>query len=172
MRHVELCRTVCIWQLHRPSACRMIHEVIMQPSCASPPCSMQPCSSPLPPFAQQLYLSSLVHLVLGNSLICRPARGDLVAVVGETFGDAAIRNMAARMRASPTGTQILADRPRVTVSQHLTSWHYYSSFLKCWLLQLLLSKGRHFSETTVRWDSCVFSSSAAACIIKLLSSAT
>jgi hypothetical protein len=39
-----------------------------------------------------------------------------VAVVGETFGDTAVRNMAARMRASPTGRQILADRPRITVS--------------------------------------------------------
>lgn len=46
---------------------------------------------------------------------CRPARGDLVAVVGETFGDAAVRNMAARMRANPVGQQILAERPRVTV---------------------------------------------------------
>lgn len=54
--------------------------------------------------------------LLPAATACRPARGDLVAVVGETFGDAAVRSMAARMRASPTGQQILADRPRITVS--------------------------------------------------------
>jgi hypothetical protein len=49
-------------------------------------------------------------------LACRPARGDWVGLVGETLGDTAVRAMAARMRGSPTGRQILAERPRVTVS--------------------------------------------------------
>jgi hypothetical protein len=49
-------------------------------------------------------------------VFCRPARGDWVGLVGETFGDAAVRAMAQRMRDSPTGRQILAERPRVTVS--------------------------------------------------------
>jgi hypothetical protein len=39
-----------------------------------------------------------------------------VGLVGETFGDSAVRSMRQRMRDSPTGRQILADRPRVTVS--------------------------------------------------------
>lgn len=52
------------------------------------------------------------------SICCRPARGDWVGLVGETFGDAAVRAMAQRMRDSPTGRQILAERPRVTVSTH------------------------------------------------------
>ncbi|KAF6264315.1 coenzyme Q biosynthesis protein Coq4-domain-containing protein [Scenedesmus sp. NREL 46B-D3] len=55
-----------------------------------------------------------VALLSALGALVKPARGDLVAVVGETFGDAAVRNMAARMRASPTGRQILAERPRVT----------------------------------------------------------
>lgn len=53
--------------------------------------------------------NTLLHL-------CRPARGDWVGLVGETFGDSAVRAMRQRMRDSPTGRQILADRPRVTVS--------------------------------------------------------
>jgi hypothetical protein len=36
--------------------------------------------------------------------------------VGETFGDSAVRAMRQRMKDSPTGQQILAERPRVTVS--------------------------------------------------------
>ena len=55
---------------------------------------------------------------------CRPARGDLVAVVGETFGDAALRAMAARMRSSPAGREILEQRPRVTVCAQ------YSAFFR------------------------------------------
>jgi hypothetical protein len=51
---------------------------------------------------------------------CRPARGDWVGLVGETFGDSAVRAMRQRMRDSPTGQQILADRPRVTVSSSAT----------------------------------------------------
>jgi hypothetical protein len=45
----------------------------------------------------------------------RPARADLVATVGETWGEAAVKLMRDRMRADPTGRQILAERPRVTV---------------------------------------------------------
>jgi hypothetical protein len=55
-------------------------------------------------------------------LLCRPARGDWVGLVGETFGDAAVRAMRQRMRDSPTGRQILADRPRVTVSLLSGGW--------------------------------------------------
>jgi hypothetical protein len=46
---------------------------------------------------------------------CRPARADLVATVGETFGDAAIRRMRDRMRGDPDGRRILAERPHITV---------------------------------------------------------
>jgi hypothetical protein len=61
-------------------------------------------------------------------MCCRPARGDWVGLVGETFGDAAVRAMAQRMRDSPTGRQILAERPRVTVSAHLPlSWYQTGS---------------------------------------------
>ena len=42
--------------------------------------------------------------------------------MGETFGDAAVRAMRQRMRDSPTGRQILADRPRVTVSLLSGGW--------------------------------------------------
>lgn len=63
----------------------------------------------------------LLHVLLPAIMpgACRPARADWVALVGETFGDAAVRAMAQRMRASPTGQQILAERPRVTVRSRL-----------------------------------------------------
>eukprot|EP00879_Flechtneria_rotunda_P025921 GHRR01027580.1.p2 GENE.GHRR01027580.1~~GHRR01027580.1.p2 ORF type:complete len:159 (+),score=26.80 GHRR01027580.1:240-716(+) len=54
--------------------------------------------------------------------LSNPARADLVAAVGETFGNAAIRNMAARMQASPTGRQILAERPRITDAAVAHCW--------------------------------------------------
>lgn len=44
-----------------------------------------------------------------------PARADLVAALGETTGDWALRAMRQRMAASPTGRQILVERPRITV---------------------------------------------------------
>lgn len=44
-----------------------------------------------------------------------PARGDLVAAVGETWGEGSVRLMRDRMRADPEGRRILAERPRVTV---------------------------------------------------------
>lgn len=45
----------------------------------------------------------------------RPARGDLVAAVGETTGEWLLPAMRDRMRRDPVGQQILAERPRVTV---------------------------------------------------------
>lgn len=45
----------------------------------------------------------------------RPARGDLVATVGETLGEAPMRALRDRMLAHPEGRQVLADRPRITV---------------------------------------------------------
>lgn len=54
--------------------------------------------------------------------LLRPARGDWVGLVGETFGDSAVRSMRQRMRDSPTGRQILADRPRVTDAAVAHCW--------------------------------------------------
>ncbi|WIA35249.1 hypothetical protein OEZ86_003709 [Tetradesmus obliquus] len=72
----------------------------------------------VPAYPTQVHLHPVqkgaVAVLSALGALIKPARGDLVAVVGETFGDAAVRNMAGRMRASATGRQILADRPRVT----------------------------------------------------------
>ena len=46
---------------------------------------------------------------------CSPARGDLVAALGETTGQWAFQRIHSRMQADATGRRILADRPRVTV---------------------------------------------------------
>ena len=46
---------------------------------------------------------------------CSPARGDLVAALGETTGQWAFQRIHSRMPADATGRRILADRPRVTL---------------------------------------------------------
>ncbi|EIE24601.1 ubiquinone biosynthesis protein [Coccomyxa subellipsoidea C-169] len=51
---------------------------------------------------------------IGASL--NPARADLVAALGETTGERALRSMRARMQASATGRIILEERPRITAS--------------------------------------------------------
>ncbi|CAL5219510.1 g1354 [Coccomyxa viridis] len=43
-----------------------------------------------------------------------PARADLVAAVGETTGESALRRMLERMKATSSGRDILAERPRIT----------------------------------------------------------
>lgn len=45
----------------------------------------------------------------------RPARADLVATVGETTGEAAMKRMLETMRRDPVGSQILKDKPRISV---------------------------------------------------------
>lgn len=72
------------------------------------------CSAVLLKFMCVLRANVLVVLCC----CCRPARGDWVGLVGETFGDSSVRAMRQRMRDSPIGQQILADRPRVTVRKH------------------------------------------------------
>ena len=47
---------------------------------------------------------------------CSPARADLVAALGETTGETALRSIRARMQASTTGRTILEERPRITAS--------------------------------------------------------
>lgn len=55
-------------------------------------------------------------LALASSLgaAADPRRADLVAAAAEASGGPALAAAAARMRASPTGRQLLRDRPRVT----------------------------------------------------------
>ena len=74
--------------------------------------------------ASQLYPSHvrLSELQKGALLIgslvgayLRPARADLVATVGELTGTSAFRRMHNRMQTSPSGRDVLAERPRVTV---------------------------------------------------------
>ena len=55
----------------------------------------------------------LTHMLL--RAVRSPRRADLVAALGETTGAAALSNMLARMQSSPSGRQILAQRPRITV---------------------------------------------------------
>ncbi len=52
-------------------------------------------------------------------LLHSPARADLVAALGETTGERALRSMRARMQASATGRIILEERPRITASTSL-----------------------------------------------------
>ena len=54
--------------------------------------------------------------LLDKAGACSPARADLVAAVGETTGEAALKRMLARMQATSSGRDILRDRPRITVS--------------------------------------------------------
>jgi hypothetical protein len=61
-----------------------------------------------------------LHPTVSSMLRCRhtctrPQRADLVAVVGETWGESAFSAMRDRMRADPVGRRILEDRPLVTV---------------------------------------------------------
>ena len=61
----------------------------------------------------------LLNLVLDFiPVLCSPARADLVAAVGETTGESALRRMLERMQATTSGRDILAERPRITVTLH------------------------------------------------------
>ncbi|BDA42733.1 Ubiquinone biosynthesis protein COQ4 homolog, mitochondrial [Coccomyxa sp. Obi] len=73
---------------------------------------------------------------IGASL--NPARADLVAALGETTGETALRGMHRRMQASTTGRKILEERPRITdatmhYAQSLpagTFGHAYGDFMR------------------------------------------
>eukprot|EP01102_Stenamoeba_stenopodia_P005841 TRINITY_DN16557_c0_g1_i1.p1 TRINITY_DN16557_c0_g1~~TRINITY_DN16557_c0_g1_i1.p1 ORF type:complete len:300 (-),score=37.79 TRINITY_DN16557_c0_g1_i1:16-915(-) len=55
-------------------------------------------------------------LAVGSSLVAfaDPERADMVAALGETTGDIALRNMHARMKRDEVGRQILLEKPRIT----------------------------------------------------------
>ncbi|GFR45700.1 hypothetical protein Agub_g7010 [Astrephomene gubernaculifera] len=55
-----------------------------------------------------------VALLSAVGALLKPARGDLVAVVGETTGEWLLPSIRDRMQRDPVGRLILADRPRVT----------------------------------------------------------
>eukprot|EP00062_Callorhinchus_milii_P014868 gi/632964491/ref/XP_007898422.1/ PREDICTED: ubiquinone biosynthesis protein COQ4 homolog, mitochondrial [Callorhinchus milii] len=57
-------------------------------------------------------------LAAGSSImaISNPYRHDMVAVLGETTGELAIRSMRDRMRNDPEGNQVLEERPRIRMS--------------------------------------------------------
>eukprot|EP00891_Asterochloris_glomerata_P007861 jgi/Astpho2/7861/fgenesh1_pm.00117_%23_26_t len=69
--------------------------------------------------------------------LANPARADLIAALGETTGDSALRAMRSRMQANTTGRQILQDRPRVTNASVAHAWdmppgtfgHAYALFM-------------------------------------------
>jgi ubiquinone biosynthesis protein COQ4 len=58
-------------------------------------------------------------LTVGSALaaFADPARGDMVALLGELTGESAARRMRARMAAEPDGAAILSERPRVRMTQ-------------------------------------------------------
>lgn len=89
--------------------------------CAAPPRSSGARAPRPPPLATRLTARVLSLRCRRPTRRRRPARADWVALVGETLGDGAVRRMAQRMRESPSGRQVLAERPRVTVRQG--SWH-------------------------------------------------
>ncbi|GBF95722.1 hypothetical protein Rsub_08704 [Raphidocelis subcapitata] len=81
----------------------------------------------LPPlYPTHVPLSPLQHgavaLLSAAGALLRPARGDLVAAVGETWGLGAARLMRDRMRADPKGREILAERPRITDAAVARCW--------------------------------------------------
>ncbi|CAL8467615.1 g7153 [Coccomyxa elongata] len=65
---------------------------------------------------------------IGASL--NPARADLVAALGETTGETALRGMRTRMQASTTGRKILEERPRITSLPAGTFGHAYGEFMR------------------------------------------
>ncbi|KAM9324303.1 ubiquinone biosynthesis protein COQ4 homolog, mitochondrial [Gastrophryne carolinensis] len=48
--------------------------------------------------------------------LCDPYRHDMIAVLGETTGTQALRNLREKMLKDPEGTQILQERPRIRMS--------------------------------------------------------
>ena len=78
-------------------------------------------SSTIPLYSTHTPLTPLqrVALAVGASLgaAADPRRADLVAAAGEATGGPALAAAVARMRASPSGRVILAERPRVTVRE-------------------------------------------------------
>lgn len=52
----------------------------------------------------------------GVAALLDPYRHDMVAVLGETTGELALRRLRDRMRGDPEGYQILQERPRIRVS--------------------------------------------------------
>lgn len=67
----------------------------------------------------------------GPSTPRSPRRADLVAALGETTGAAALSNMLARMQSSPSGRQILAERPRITVRRRVPACGLSAGNLGC-----------------------------------------
>jgi ubiquinone biosynthesis protein COQ4 len=60
-------------------------------------------------------LETLLATVLASYGALRdPRRADLVSLLGETTGDRALRALLARMQASPSGREVLRDKPLVT----------------------------------------------------------
>ncbi|KAL2613590.1 hypothetical protein R1flu_025282 [Riccia fluitans] len=72
---------------------------------------------PLKPWQQA---AVAVAAAVGAAL--NPARADLVAAVGETTGGLALQRVLERMKRSPEGQRILADRPRVTSAAMGSAW--------------------------------------------------
>ncbi len=67
-----------------------------------------------------LFMHQLTHIeragvALGSALVSfiDPARGDMVALLGESTGGPALRALRAQMAASPDGAWLLAHKPRV-----------------------------------------------------------
>ncbi|KAL3691883.1 hypothetical protein R1sor_005534 [Riccia sorocarpa] len=77
----------------------------------------QGASVPLNPWQQA---AVAVGAAVGAAL--NPARADLVAAVGETTGGLAYQRMLERMKRSPEGQRVLADRPRVTSAAMGHAW--------------------------------------------------
>ena len=84
-----------------------------------------PCSTPAPVKS----VSPCAYLLLDSiRLPYSPARADLVAAVGETTGESALKRMLERMQATSSGRDILAERPRITVTS-LSCYHIGLGYL-------------------------------------------
>ncbi|XP_041099693.1 ubiquinone biosynthesis protein COQ4 homolog, mitochondrial isoform X2 [Polyodon spathula] len=59
---------------------------------------------------------ALLAVGSGVAALLDPYRHDMVAVLGETTGELALRRLRDRMRGDPEGYQILQERPRIRVS--------------------------------------------------------
>lgn len=56
-----------------------------------------------------------IALSVGSSVasLLDPSRGDMIAILGETTGERALRYMLAKMQESPEGQEILKEKPRI-----------------------------------------------------------
>ncbi|KAA0165304.1 hypothetical protein FNF31_01957 [Cafeteria roenbergensis] len=79
------------------------------------------------PGAVRLSPVERVALTVGSALTALgdPERGDMVAMLGETTGESALRAMASRMRADPDGKVLLEERPRIRDGD-VASWNLAS----------------------------------------------